>query len=272
MDDIDARVKAAREELDAATKAFFDPLAQKDHVPLDPRLVTWETEHGFMFVSGPPFIHGMYMGTMENRRLNAMLNFKQALYDAHVRDEKWGPILFILCERPYRVNVLDTLKDQMPDQEFWDLLAHAWTDSENCYQNLDLWRKLFNSDRPHRECLMNESEREILADMPEPIEIWHGVDGSEFAWTVNKQVALWFANRFPEKGEPARLRHGFVRHKHVIAYFAGRGEDEILVMPENVKRVTERRVKEHEIPTRAEAFKGVVEYTGEVNRDVDIPT
>lgn len=233
-------IKKASDELGAASGAMFE--MKHTPVPLHDELWFWETDHGFRMVCGPPWIHSMYMGEVENRRLNAQYEYKMLLFEEARREDKF-PRMFAWCERPYRAELLYEVMHEMDPAEYWETLGWVWTDSENCYQNLDLFEQMFTADLPAKECLMDPAEHEALEKLPDLIPIWHGVDGSEFAWSTNKKVAEWFAYRFPEADKVPRLRSGYAPKEKVLAHFLGRGEEEILILPENVLDM-----KEEELP------------------------
>lgn len=246
----DDEIAALSRQLTEASNALFRPHEHADEAPvdLDPDIYTVTTDTGLVLAVSPPFIHSLYTGERENRLLNAQLALKRALYDKDVHAGKWSAVLFAISQRPYRAEVLYELgieREVMPPRDFWQMAGEVWTDSENCYQNLDLWREIFTCDLPFRERLMTSAERDIFDDLPDPIPVWHGVDGSEFAWTTDRGVAEWFARRFPHKADRFLLREGLAPKDKVIAYFDRRNEKEVLILREDVQDE-----REFEIPPK----------------------
>jgi hypothetical protein len=49
------------------------------------------------------------------------------------------------------------------------------------------------------------------------------------AWTLDREVAVWFARRFAMLGGIPRVSTAAIRAERVLAYFTARGEAEIVV-------------------------------------------
>ena len=96
---------------------------------------------------------------------------------------------------------------------------------------------------------MDEEEQNLLKAMPVSFPIWRGAGHpfpeSGLSWTTDRQKAIWFAKRNhqskPHHG--AHLAKGIVQKKNVLAYFVGRGEKEIVILPENVMKVEVKRIR-----------------------------
>jgi hypothetical protein len=65
--------------------------------------------------------------------------------------------------------------------------------------------------------------------------VTHAGEGTGLSWTTDREKAVWFARRFP--GPEPRVLTGRTRRGNVIAYFAGRQEAEVIVLPEDVEVV-----------------------------------
>lgn len=144
----------------------------------------------------------------------------------------------IMYERPHRLEYLSKIAGKLSDQEYWELLGFVITDSENLWQYAGLLKVMLAMPRPGRESMMTEEEQEALAKLPDVLQIWRGCrwqNRNGLSWTLNKDRAIWFAMRFNRKHDKPRLHSGTVEKSHVIAHFSGRGEDEILVLPDRIK-------------------------------------
>jgi hypothetical protein len=145
----------------------------------------------------------------------------------------------------------------MSDTQYWHNLASIWIDSENIRQNPRVWEQLLRSKRPGRLAIMDDEEREALEAMPGLILVYQGHTAKAhdgWSWTTKRSKAEWFARRFSdfERSAP-RLTQGVVSKRHVIAYFAGRGESEIVADRRNVK---ERTVHPVQRPTTTSSGEG----------------
>jgi hypothetical protein len=93
---------------------------------------------------------------------------KEAAIDEAYKSGEYPKIVWFY-ERPYRVNALASVAPLMTDEEFWSTLGEAWIDSENIRHHLDEWEALLREDRPGRECIMTEEERDAFATLDDRI-------------------------------------------------------------------------------------------------------
>lgn len=185
-----------------------------------------------------PLVYSMFHAPMLNKSCNERLRQKcEALAEAHEAGNWLGYVF--LHERPYRLAALLAIADDMDDEAWWTMVACVWTDSENIRQCQDDWDSVLRSDRPGRERMMDDEDREALADMADEIGVYQGCttdrdDG--WSWTIDQDRAEWFARRFALlEGSTPFMRHGRVNKSDVLAYLTNRNEDEIIVAPEHVE-------------------------------------
>ena len=194
-----------------------------------------------------PLVYSICHSPQMNAFVNAQLKQKQEAVDRAEREEDWTSYIY-LHERPYRLDAFNEICWKLEPQVYWELLGDVWVDSENIYQNRDEWRDLLEfSDGCHMEDRMymsSEEDRKVFTLPPEkggllPETVIHrgyrhedGLDG--FSWTLDKPRAKWFAKRFPHQEGVATVATGKVKREHVLAYHTGRGELEIVVLPEHV--------------------------------------
>jgi len=207
-------------------------------VALDPELAECivETTHGFIFVKHP-LVNTLYMPGVEHKRLNAALAYKRKALAEAKAAKQWHSFIY-LHERPWRLEALQEIAPDMTDQEFWEKVTSVWMDSENIRECYQAWDRLLRIDRHGRNFMMDDDERAFLAKLPKVLTVWQGhtVERDDgWSWTLNKDKAEWFAHRFArlEDSEPV-LTEGRVYRNDVVAYLTSRGEDEILVAPEDV--------------------------------------
>jgi hypothetical protein len=151
----------------------------------------------------------------------------------------WHTVIW-LHERPWRLWAFQQIQRRLKHREYWELLGAIWVDSENIWQNLEEWREVLTSRRPGRRYMMSEDEREALAAMPEELTIHRGYShpgGTRlgFSWTLSEDRADWFARRLARDGEVPVVLISKVGRADVIAYFTGRGEEEIVVDPRSLR-------------------------------------
>ena len=133
------------------------------------------------------------------------------------------------------------LRHHLKGQDYWEVLINAYQCSDNTYdQKLNILIS-FLAKEPNSEMVMNSSEREKLALLPEKIKIYRGMTVSEFksgifgiSWTLDPKVAHFFAfkyrRNFATNGEEKMIHEMIISKKNVFAYLASRNEEEIIYL------------------------------------------
>lgn len=195
-----------------------------------------------------PMVHHPLMVTVAAPPMYKQLNQgylrKKEIVQQAMENGDWRQYMF-MHERPYRFDALlyaaahGLKKDP---KAYWEAVGNVWTDSENIHQNQSGWVALWTAKVPHREFCMDEEERQTLAALPDQIPVYRGVGHKRFklglSWSLDHGRAEWFSKRF--SGINGRVPHvfeGIVGKNDVLAHFLGRGEDEIVVLPSNVKNL-----------------------------------
>jgi hypothetical protein len=154
---------------------------------------------------------------------------KQGLEDALIAGA-YGRFIF-LHERPYRLEAFKTIADKLPDAKYWSLLSSIWTDTENGWQNIEQWKELFGSSRPNRGFLMNEDEQFALNNLGDKFTVYRGcqegLNEDGISWTLKREKAQWFANRFEKAGV---VLEKVITKQDAVALFIGRSESEVVVI------------------------------------------
>ena len=174
------------------------------------------------------------------------------------RAADWYEFIF-LHDRPARPGALMEIRAAIKhDAEYWSRVRDVWEDAEIPSEAESLWRDLLTAPRARREAMMHDGgdwdEPWLLSLLPDPVPVFRGFngpdddDGQGFSWTTDRVKAEWFARRLGRvrEGWP-RIAVGTVDKANVIAYLLERDEDEVLVLPEDVRGV---RVDEVSDPLR----------------------
>ena len=206
---------------------LYEQLMDERNVELHPDLQPY-LEDGIL---GPqlrhPLVYAVPLWTKAHA--NHMYEQKKSDLEKAIAEKKYSQIIF-LHERPYRLEAFVQITKELSDAKYWSLLASVWTDTENGWQNLPTWRALFWSKRPGRENLMDADERFTLANLPEIVEIYrgcvNGINEDGISWTLNRDKAEFFANRFSKGGIVLSKQ---INKSDIIAVFNGRGESEVIV-------------------------------------------
>lgn len=223
---------------------FFDLLSKKEE--LDPELVDYIRPTSLGEMVNHPLVQEIFYRPQINAFLNRRLKAKKEALAIAEEQKDWHQAIF-LHERPYRFNALfEDYQYSMNDEAYWSAVGEVWTDSENIWQNYHGWLDLWENERTHRECVMDDTEWKLFDELPETLTIYRGIhgDGLKYgdkiglAWTLDKAKAKWFADRYhhPKK----RVLSATIAKKDVFAYFIGRNENEVVVKPSAVNFLKKR--------------------------------
>lgn len=207
--------------------------------PLSERLQPYLSTHPVLgAVLQHPLVYSVPYHPMMAGLLNAQLAQKELRLSEAVSSGDWSQAI-LLHERPWRVQAIAQYASAMNDASYWRVVAWAYTDSENVNENFELWGELLNADRPSRNLMMTSAERQVLAGLPEQIKVFRGdvrKEATDYSWTIDKDVAVWFAKRTARMENRSRslVLEGLVAKQHVIAYKGNRNEAELIVAPHHV--------------------------------------
>jgi hypothetical protein len=136
--------------------------------------------------------------------------------------------LFFSIERSHYVTYLidhfSFIIDNCPE-----LIGEIWIDSEFTYQNLFFWKDVFKIIRDRNICIMDSEDMRVFQTLPNMVKIYRGsLYDKGFSWTLSKERAEWFRDRFDEKD--SKVFEKTIQKKDIIAYFNGREEQEIIFL------------------------------------------
>lgn len=211
---------------------------------LDPELRPYLNKLGRFEALQHPLVYGVPYFPIQNNFYNEHFKFKkQALKKAE--DEKdWSSFIF-LHERPYRFSAFLQIQYQLKPQYYWPLVRQIWEDSENIWQNINVWRHIFKSEEraEYRSLMMHSFERRKLREYPDQLTLYRGTavsfagSISGLSWTLDYEKAVWFANRLRRAEEKAIVYKKHIHKKDVLAIILTRNEDEIITLKKGSVRV-----------------------------------
>ena len=150
--------------------------------------------------------------------------------------------VFMMITKSYMLGFLKYAKPFLSGEDFTKMLADAWVRSEspNADPNLSKTKlvSLFKAADP--EILMDAEERERLQSLDNPVTIYRGVTSynarnvKALSWTLDENVARWFASRFGEQG---RVYQAQIAKDDILAIFTGRNESEVIVDPKQLREI-----------------------------------
>jgi len=197
------------------------------HPDLKPYLITRE-DLGMPGIYHPLFYSVPHVEQLNNWANTQYARKKEALKELR-KEKRWNTLIH-MYERPYRVQGFIEVKEHLTDDQYWRYLGDVWGDSENIWQNFEIWLELFQECRTQTTQFMDKTEQAGFKKLPEVLTIYRGYlprknrDG--LSWTLDRSVADWFARRYGQKGKVAKR---VVRKSDVFAYITGRKEEEIVI-------------------------------------------
>jgi hypothetical protein len=135
------------------------------------------------------------------------------------------------------VKLFTKYENTFSDKEYWENLKHVYIMQD--YQQIpyELFKLLFNSERSHREYLMDDNEKLFFGNLPEMITIFRGgakeeiKTGFGISWTLNKDIAQKFVDRKKHLAKDEMVVHQIeISKSKVVAYFNDRNEEEIIYL------------------------------------------
>jgi hypothetical protein len=226
-----------------ALRVLMDDFAPEN---LHAELIPYIEKSSFGHSLRHPLVYSVPYFEQSNKHLNKFFAHKKERLERSITDHDWNSFVF-LHERPYRVDALEEVMFRYEVEDpniIWPLVRSVWIDSENIHQNFDRWRDIWENGPPRRSIkCMEATERHALNALPKEFKVYRGVAHVEasrgMSWTTNREKALWFARRFEaDKNRTPLLITANVHRSDVIAYYLGRGENEIVIMPEHVEILT----------------------------------
>lgn len=214
--------------VDLKEYAILAEAMARQNEPLHPDLLPYYEKGGSLTMLRHPLIYQVpfFSGGQANYQYEVKKKMvKEALDNKKYKSYVW------LHERPYRLQAFGDIQEFLSNQEYWSLLASIWTDTENAWAHLDLWREFFSSDRANREWLMDWDEQMAYDGLGETVTVYRGyqpgLNKDGISWTVNREKAEWFATRFGKKGKVLEKQ---VSKRDIIAVFTGRNEYEVVIL------------------------------------------
>jgi hypothetical protein len=189
-------------------------------------------ESGGSFELDHPLVRELQVHPDRVAHLNELYRSKEASCYLALKEGDWSGYVE-LHERPHRVFAFMEIKDDLTDENYWELLARFWVDCENAWQHLSEWKDLWNSGRSGKQLAMTTEECDSLTAMAEKITVYRGVRNDEheegLSWSLDREKAIWFGRRLSRRGSNGCLITAMAKKKDVHALLHRRGEQEIVV-------------------------------------------
>ena len=151
-----------------------------------------------------------------------------------------------MLNKPFRITWLKYVEAYLSNKDFAEYLADAYVSEEmpNLNPNISVKELIKWFKKADKQALMDEDEYKFWSKLPDEVEIFRGVSHSGdklgISWTTNLETAEWFANRFSDDDNHARVYKVIANKKDCLCYFGSRGENEIVLDVNAVKNNIEQ--------------------------------
>ena len=209
------------------------------------------TDYSPMIVQHPFTASGMVAAPTENGL--AMLDITQGdenlsawrgLMVKQIDQAKNAYHIYMMLNKPYALSFLSLAEPHLSKKDFSEILADAWIRSENPNMDKNFVKKSLVDmfKKADQSILMDGEEKEVFDSFDDTVTIYRGVTSynakniKALSWTTDYQTAEWFAHRFGEEGTVYEAQ---ISKEHILAFFNGRNESEVIVDPKYLTDITE---------------------------------
>lgn len=152
--------------------------------------------------------------------------------------------VFLQISKPYYLAFLKYAAPALSENDLGQMLSSAWILNEMPNQDPNISKgELVNLFRSvSLEYLMDEEEFQQYQELEDPVTIYRGVTSYNakniraLSWTLDRDTAEWFAHRFGEEGSVYEAQ---IQKSHILAFFGGRNESEVIVDPKHLEQIME---------------------------------
>lgn len=149
---------------------------------------------------------------------------------------------------------LDLVHDKIPSNQLYEITLDIYTDSRVSFAGHK--KRILELRKVRPDDYLKELPEELR--QTDPLTVYRATQsmadrkiGTEISWTTNKNVAIWFYQRFPS--ESRHLYKATISKDKIIAYTNRRNEFEVL-QHQGVRNIEEITVSQEDV-NRAMAMK-----------------
>ena len=174
-------------------------------------------------------------------RLEICLEYAEAMYRKAKQDGDWEAAIYMHATA-YQMDAFEKHSPKLDDATYWKTLARVWERQVNVREKKARTLRFFTAPRGERQALMTKGERHTLDCLPETFPVYRGFTLNRLrgvSWTLSKKTARKFAKshgQYDEDRGLPRMAEAKAHKKDVLAYFHGRGQDEIVIDPASLEQ------------------------------------
>lgn len=162
--------------------------------------------------------------------------------------------IYALLDQRYRLAFFELVNQDLSQEDFSQLWASIWTESEgvNSFEVLSMKQCLDYFRQSIPKILMDKDDYAKFKQLPDEVIIYRGIcprkdqplppddkATNALSWTLSQGKARYFSTRFlfSEDDTPGVVYKATIEKAHVLAYFNVREEQEVIVDPKHLKDI-----------------------------------
>lgn len=192
----------------------------------------------YAYIDGPIYIPLTGFGNIEMMKVmrtqDRIKKMKQH-FEELIKSNDYTRV-FMMMDKKLLIPMYIKLFDVIPENQRYNIFSDLYTRSEYGFEQFTpeflkrVFQLRFESDE--WKLRMKEFDADSKKDSKGLITVYHGNNPNhdpkdEMSWTLKRDIAVFFANRFGAKG---KIYHKKIKRDQVLDYFTNRNESEVLLM------------------------------------------
>lgn len=206
-------------------------------VKLDPNFIYYDPNNSlYPYIYWKDFIYLEFFGTLslesaKMMMLDKKLNYLISKFDYYLSNKNYDKA-FQLADKRIIIPLYIKVFDDIPDEQKYEIFIYLYMRSEFGFEQFNsefldkvFTKRLFSTEWKKR---IDKLYKIIKPDKNGYIMAYRGegVANDILSWTLDKKVAIFFANRFGNNG---KVIYDKVKVDNIIDYLTNRNENELLV-------------------------------------------
>ncbi len=170
----------------------------------------------------------VYISSMLNRILYKHKKYTEATRNSTLTYNELSFIFNSLIEKPFLdvelLHLMEKKELDITDEEYWKLVIDMWNRQEfnSDSDRKSRWRKIF---------AVRDKIPSLTKELPNTFIAYRAGELDGFSWTLNKEVAEWFYNRFKTEFGVIPFNENTFSKSDAVFYTNDRDEQEVVIIP-----------------------------------------
>lgn len=181
------------------------------------------------FYHGFPTIQVDFLTEFDNTFINLFQEKRNQIYEL-VKNQEWEVAIWAV-DTKVSFHFFRRIRHHFSPEKQKELFLEVYVRNEYGFQYFEdeFYRELLSMPTPEE---FDVSQSEIKPDKNGYYHIYRGGSAEGYSWSLKKEVAEFFANRFNQN---RKILKGKIHISKIKAYISLRNEEEVLVFPEDIE-------------------------------------